>query len=390
MPRSTTSFAITVGTRGPWWPAPGEWVSVEDAVPSLGKPAAVMEQPINPSSGSENSPDQPYSHWNSGVEHDGYIYFYRTGGHAARAWNGLIRVGPFDTEFGPTWELLRSRSPDSVLSWCRDTFADGRPAAVHTWDAVCIAHGIPGVPDAIYSQGGSPWCNVGSASRELMYAINLDGTGEHRINVNSAYSSAAPRSSLLFDPTRKEILSLNGDGGTFGYYDPAADRWSSTSNLGFSLNTYMRSVFADGPRLIGLVLGGSGGDPAELYVASADDPSDFRLVANVQSLLGDYGSITYTNTIGPHGAFILGANGGRRLDKVEIPEGYRSPSVGGSSASWNVVNLQMGGALPGQTVNGGVYKTFCSPAPGLIVMPTWTGEDPKRSENHELFCARLP
>jgi len=99
----------------------------------------------------------------------------------------------------------------------RDTYLDGAPAAVHSYDGMIYL----AAQDRLWRGGGSKWSGSGGGTRAGWYFDFNTLTWERRGNASVLGVSIASD----FDPVTGHIFCLS-DTGPFGEYDPAANTWT--------------------------------------------------------------------------------------------------------------------------------------------------------------------
>ena len=256
--KSTSVIVSVVPAPGalPAWAnalAIGQWFQIPNTAMSSVAPS--------PTPAGNTGPQSKVIAWTSFVAdpRTSKVYSLANGGHSDYSGN---EVDVLDLERAqPAWSQLLPPTPNAQLTNCQNYYADGRPAARHTYYGVTFNE----LDDRIMLLGGAIWCAAGGFFTPISsYNIgaNTWSPSTTHGNITNAFASAPAYTS---DPSTGDI---------YGLADFVLGRWNRSSNSFTTLNPagsvpvgYQAMSAFDSSRGRILFLGG-GGSAHHLYTPS--------------------------------------------------------------------------------------------------------------------------
>jgi hypothetical protein len=161
--------------------------------------------------------------WNGGAKATGASLYVHGGGHTDSANNGLY-VYDFSGDASPQgWLSPLKISSLSAVTESRDTYSDGLPTAVHTYDGLVFASHN----QHIYRFGGSQYRNGFMTNASFKYDVRA-----REWTQVPDYPDQAGGAKTLYDPESGKIFVTMNDtlGGYF--YRTDTDSWSGPKSYG--------------------------------------------------------------------------------------------------------------------------------------------------------------
>lgn len=281
------------------------------------------------------------------------VYSLANGGHNDYSGN---EVDVLDLERAqPAWSQLLPPTPNAQLTNCQNYYADGRPAARHTYYGVTFNE----LDDRIMLLGGVIWCAGGGFFTPISsYNIGANAWSPSTTHgsVTNAFASAPAYTS---DPSTGDI---------YGLADFVLGRWNRSSNTFATLNPvgsvpvgYQAMSAFDSLRGRILFLGG-GGSAHHLYTPSSNTMAPVSLSgADAVNVAGaQQNSMVYVAAI--ERFLIRGGSSGGAVYQVN-PSTFEVTTF-----------VTTGGAAIPSTLNGPFNKFLYVPRlGGAVYVPSYSG-----------------
>jgi hypothetical protein len=220
------SFAPTNGTSSMESITPSEWLNNDPS--TLGLSGVIRA-------------------WSGGAKGEGSRLFVHGGGHQDGANNGMYTFDFSGTARPTGWTTPLVISPVSAVR-ANQTYADGKPVSVHTYDGIVYAHHN----NHIYRFGGSQWSSGGFTKDA--WKFNVATNTWTALPDNPAAGNGG--TVTIYDPITGKIFLANGGGALSGvFFRTENDSYSAAKNFSGSGLSYDSMGAWDSSRNRGIVVG---------------------------------------------------------------------------------------------------------------------------------------
>lgn len=244
---SSMSAYQTRALSGTYAPTNGRGISLTTAQQAI-QPAWLTSDPTGGILGVINA-------WSGGARANvGTKLIVHGGGHIDSANNGVFVFDLSGTSAPIGWDILSQSLPSAAIQ-ASDTYSDGRPTSVHTYDGCCYASHN----NSMYRFGGA-WFNIASGN-STNAAWRFDLTTGATTRVGTVQSSGVSFFSPIYDPVTRKILVIPSDG-IGNWYDSYFFRcddntWSSVKSSPVNRGSGISTAW-DPTRGRALSVGGNG------------------------------------------------------------------------------------------------------------------------------------
>ncbi len=184
--------------------------------------------------------------WSGGAKGIGSRLFVHGGGHNDSANNGLYIFDFAGTNRPAGWEDNLEISSVSSVRANRQTYSDGRPVSVHTYDGAVYAHHN----NHIYRFGGSQYQNGFMSDGSFKYNLS-SGTWSQLPN----YPAQAGGAKTIYDPASGNIFVTMNDADEGFFYRTSNDTWSGARTYSGGGLPYNVTAAWDTSRQRGIIVG---------------------------------------------------------------------------------------------------------------------------------------
>ena len=305
--------------------------------------------------------------WNGGAKATGSSLYVHGGGHTDSANNGLY-VYDFSGNGSPQgWLSPLKISSLSAVTESRDTYSDGLPTAVHTYDGFVFASHN----QHIYRFGGSQYLNGFMTNASFKYDLQSDVWTQV-----PDYPAQAGGAKTLYDPASGKIFVTMNDALVGYFYRTDTDSWSGSKDYGGNGFPFNSMGAFDRTRNRGIIVGDDETSLLSIdFVAETVNVTSFDPSGSTGILSGSGISAVYDPNLDVY--WIFGGSSGS--------SGWSNMyQMNADGPPWTVTSVPLTGEAIVRT-NGmvGSWGRF-------VLMPNWRAIGLVASVDSPAFVIKLP